>query len=86
MDSRSVFHLDCNPIIPECGFQCAKCIKEMESVFAKIKGVNKFYREGDGVVVEYDSAMVTVAQLIDVFKGLPSFYKGFFVPTVIENS
>jgi copper chaperone CopZ len=86
MDSRSVFHLDCSPIIPECGFKCAKCIKEMESIFGKIKGVTKFYREGDGVVVEYDSAMVTVAQLIDVFKGLPSFYKGFFIPTVIENS
>jgi len=58
----------------------------MESVFGKIKGVSNFCREGDGVVVEYDSAMVTVEQLIDVFKGLPSFYKGFFVPTVIENS
>ena len=85
MNSQSAFHLDCSPIIAECGFKCAKCIKEMESVFGKIKGVSKFYREGDGVVVEYDSAMVTVAQLIDVFKGLPSFYRGFFIPTVIEN-
>jgi copper chaperone CopZ len=85
MNRRLAFALDCNPIIPECGFKCEKCIKEMESVFGKIKGVSKFYREGDGVVVEYDSAMVTVAQLIDVFKGLPSFYKGFFIPTVIGN-
>jgi len=58
----------------------------MESVFGKIKGVSKFYREGDGVVVEHDSGMVTVEQLIDVFKGLPSFYEGFFIPTVIGNS
>jgi hypothetical protein len=58
----------------------------MELVFTKIKGVNKFYREGDGVVIEHDSGMVTVEQLIDVFKGLPSFYEGFFIPTVIRNS
>ena len=58
----------------------------MELVFTKIKGVNKFYREGDGVVIEHDSGMVTVEQLIDVFKGLPSFYEGFFIPTLITNA
>jgi len=86
MNSRSVFHLDCTAVIPECGFKCAKCIKEMESVFGKIKGVTKFYREGDGVVIEHDSGIVTAEQLMDIFKTLPSFYKGFFIPTVIENS
>ena len=58
----------------------------MEFVFTKIKGVNKFYREGDGVVVEHNSSMVAAEQLRDIFKTLPSFYKGFFIPTVIGNS
>jgi hypothetical protein len=85
MNSRSAFHLDCTPIIPECGFKCAKCIKEMELVFGKIKGVSKFYREGDGVVVEHDPGIVAAEQLMDVFRTLPSFYKGFFIPRVIGN-
>jgi len=85
MNNRSVFHLDCTPMIPECGFKCEKCIKEMESVFTKTQGVSKFYREGDGVVVEHDPTMVTVEQLIDLFKGLPSFYEDCFIPTMITS-
>lgn len=85
MNIRSAFHLDCSPIIQECGFKCAKCIKEMESVFVKIKGVSKFYREGNGVVIEHDSSIVAAEQLMDIFKTLPSFYKGFFIPTVIGS-
>lgn len=86
MNSRSAFHLYYTAIIPECRFKCAKCIKEMELVFGKIKGLSKLYREGDGVVIEHDSGIVAAEQLIDVFRTLPSFYKGFFIPTVIENS
>jgi hypothetical protein len=86
MNNRSAFHLDCSPIIAECGFQCAKCIKEMESVFGEIKGVSKLYREGNGVIIEHDSGIVAAEQLMDIFKTLPSFYKGFFIPTVIGNA
>jgi len=28
----------------------------------------------------------TAEQLIDVLKGLPSFYEGFFIPTLITNA
>ena len=85
MTSRSAFHLDCTPVIPECGFECAKCIEEMESVFAKTEGVATFYREGKGVVVEHDSSVATTEQLMDVFKSLPSFYEGFFIPAMIAS-
>ena len=57
----------------------------MESVFGKIKGVGKLYREGNSMVIEHDSNIVAEEQLMDVFRTLPSFYKGFFVPTVVGN-
>jgi hypothetical protein len=85
MHSRSAFHLDCTGIIPECGFQCATCIAEMQAVFTRQAGVDKFYRNGDGVVVEHDVAKVGAHQLFDLFKGLPSFYKGSFAPTLITS-
>ena len=46
----------------------------MESVFGRTPGVSKFYREGDGVVVEHDASIVMAEQLMDIFRGLPSFY------------
>lgn len=70
-------------MIPECGFNCDKCIKEIESVLSKTKGADKFYREGDGVVVEHDTSIITAEQLISIFKCLPSFYEGFFIPKLI---
>jgi hypothetical protein len=85
MTSHSAFHLDCHPVILECGFTCAKCIKEMESVFGRTPGVSKFYQEGPGVVVEHDASVVTVEQLMDIFRGLPSFYINHFVPSVMET-
>ena len=85
MTSRTAFHLDCTPIIAECGCKCGKCIEEMKSVFGGTRGVSKFYREGDGVVVEHDPGVVTVEQLMDIFRGLPSFYQNHFVPSVMEN-
>ena len=90
MNSRSAFDLDCHPVIPECGFECPKCIQEIESTLTAINGVSKVYvedeSEGGKTIVEHDPATVTVEQLIDVFKGLPSFYKGFFIPTLITNT
>ena len=85
MTRRTAFHLDCTPVLPECGCQCARCIEEMKSVFGRMSGISKFYREGPGVVVEHDSGVVTVEQLMDVFRSLPSFYQSHFVPTVLEN-
>jgi hypothetical protein len=85
MHSRSAFHLDCTAVIPGCGFECAKCIQEMETTFAKMQGVSKFYMEGEGkdtkVIVEHEPNMVAVEKLLEIFKGLPSFYEGCFIPT-----
>jgi len=89
VNSRSAFDLDCSPVIPECGFQCPKCIEEIESTLTGMQGVSKVYIQKEGeeqrLIVEHDPATVTAEQLIDVFKGLPSFYEGFFIPTLIGN-
>jgi hypothetical protein len=82
MMQRSTFHLDCTPIIPACGFECSKCFDEMTSVFAGTEGVSKFYMEEDGVAVLHDPQITPVERLIDIFKSLPSFYEGRFVPTL----
>jgi hypothetical protein len=85
MTSRSAFHLDCTPILAECGCKCARCIEEIKSVFSRMAGVSRFYREGPGVVVEHDSSVATVDRLLDVFRGLPSFYRSRFIPSMLEN-
>ena len=85
MTSRTAFHLDCTPVIPECGFNCGRCIDEMASIFGGTRGVGKFYREGDGVVVEHEASVIAVSQLLDIFRNLPSFYRGHFIPAVLEN-
>ena len=89
MNSCSAFDLDCNPVIPECGFDCPKCIQEIESTLTGMQGVSKVYvedeSEGGKTIVEHDPTMVTVEQLMDVFKGLPSFYEGFFIPRLITQ-
>ncbi len=54
-------------------------------MFGATPGVSRFYREGDGVVVEHDASVATVEQLMDIFRGLPSFYRTHFIPSVIEN-
>jgi copper chaperone CopZ len=81
--------LDCNPVIPECGFECPKCIQEIESVLAAIQGVDKVYVEGEKaearLIVEHDPDTATTDQLIEVFKRLPSFYRGFFIPKLITS-
>jgi hypothetical protein len=41
----------------------------MQAVFGGTPGVSRFYREGDGVVVEHDASMVTAEQLMDIFRG-----------------
>ena len=85
MTSRTAFHLDCTANLAECGCACERCIEEMKAVFGGTLGVSGFYREGDGVVVEHDSGVVTAEQLMDIFRRLPSFYGSHFVPSVMEN-
>jgi hypothetical protein len=86
MTSRTAFHLDCTPILAECGCHCEACIDEMTSLFGQMPGVSKFYREGNGVVAEHDAGAVPVERLLDVFRGLPSFYRHRFVPSVMANT
>ncbi len=90
MNIRSAFDLDCHSVILECGFKCPKCIQEIESVLTSMQGVSKVYMETEGqeqkLIVEHDPTTATVEQLIDVLKGLPSFYEGFFIPTLITNA
>ena len=88
MPRLSTFHLDCNPIIPECGYECGKCLQEIRSVIEAIQGVAKLRTEGSGqdtrIVVEHDARSVTGDQLMQALRRLPSFYKGFFVPSILE--
>ena len=74
-------------MIPECGFACSKCIQEIETTLTSKDGVGKVYMEGEAgeekIIVEHDPAIATVDKLIEYFKMLPSFYEGFFIPTVI---
>jgi hypothetical protein len=55
----------------------------MESVFARTPGVGRFCREGDGVIIENDAKRISPDQLLDIFRTLPSFYQGFFIPTLV---
>ena len=82
MISRSVFQIDCTGVVPECGFECARCVQEIGSSLTGMKGVGKFHTDGEGVTIEYDSEKVTAEQLKDVLKGLPSFYESHFIPTI----
>ena len=89
MNSRSAFDLDCHPVIPECGFACSKCIEEIEATLTAMEGVSRVCMEGGAdegkLIVEHDPAIVTVDQLMEAFKTLPSLYEGFFVPSVIPS-
>jgi hypothetical protein len=89
MNTRSIFDIDCNPVIPECGFACPKCIEEIQATLTGMPGVSKAYMEADGeeqrLVVEHNPDTAPAEQLVGVLKTLPSFYKGFFIPTVIGN-
>ena len=43
MNNRSAFHLDCDAVIPRCGYECSRCIKELDSTMTAIPGVSSFY-------------------------------------------
>jgi len=80
MHVQKFFHLDCNPIIPECGYQCPKCIQEIRDVLGGMGGVLEvsMSKRGEisGIVVRYDSEITGDENLMKTFGELPSFYRG----------
>ncbi len=86
MIRRTAFHLDCTSVLAECECTCGKCIEEMKTVFEGTPGVGRFYREGHGVVLEHDPGVIAVEQLMEIFRRLPSFYRGRFVPSLLQES
>jgi hypothetical protein len=88
MQAEKFFHLDCNQVIPECEFQCSRCIQEIFAVIGSMEGVADVSMgkkiEISGVVVQYDSETTTVDNLMKAFGKLPAFYRGRFVPTVLD--
>lgn len=90
MDKRTAFDVDCSRLVPGCGFACPKCIEEIEAMLMGVEGVRSnacIEAEGDEqwLVVEHDPLAAPVEKLVDVLETLPSFFEGFFIPTVIEN-
>ena len=89
MITRTVFEIDCNPVIQECGCACKKCAEEIESILAGKYGVSKVHleelAEEGKIIVEHDLTVATVDQLIETLKILPSSYEGFFIPIVITE-
>ena len=87
MNKRTTFDVDCSQLVPDCGFACPRCIEEIEAKLTGMPGVSTACIEADGdaqrLVVKYDPETVTVEELVDVLNVLPSFFEGFFVPTVI---
>jgi copper chaperone CopZ len=88
MLAQSFFHLDCNSLIPECGFQCDQCVEEIRSVLTELDGVSEVSRgrrgETDGIIVQYNSEAIGVDDLLNTFRTLPSFYKSPFVPSLLD--
>ena len=89
MNRRSAFDVDCSRLVPDCGFACPKCIEEIQAMLMGVAGVSKAYIEAEGeeqrLIVEHDPDTVSVEQLIGVLETLPSFFEGFFVPTVVGD-
>ena len=89
MMTQTAFEIDCNPVIPECGFACPKCIQEIETTLTGMEGVSRVYMKGQAeeaqLIVEHDPTIATIDQLMEAFKMLPTFYQGFFIPTVITS-
>lgn len=88
MQVQKFFHLDCNPVIPECGYQCSRCIQEIYSVLGSMEGVMDVSTGNrgkiSGIVVRYDSVTTTDDNLLKEFSRLPSFYRGHFVPKALD--
>jgi hypothetical protein len=87
MDHRSAFHLDCTAIFPACRFDCARCLAEIQAVFAGVPGVTGLHLEGEGaqarLLLVHDPSLVTAEQLAAILRRLPSFYRASFVPSLV---
>ena len=87
MVHRSAFHLDCTALFPDCRFECAKCLREIRSVFGQIPGVNSLDTESRGadarLIIVHDPSQVTADQLMDILRRLPSFHRTFFTPSLL---
>jgi hypothetical protein len=85
---NTFFHLDCNSIIPECGYQCQKCIQEIRYVLKAKTGISKVSvrknKDMSGIAVEYNPESISTKDLVRELESLPSFYSGFFALKVIE--
>ena len=89
MITRSAFHIDCTGISPACEFKCPQYVQEIESTFASMQGVSKCHMEdkeaGARIIVEHDPTSVSIEKLMGSFRDLPSLYKGYFVPELLET-
>lgn len=87
--ARVFFHLDCGPVISECGYQCDKCVREILSVLEGTDGVRDasmgMHGEISGIAVEYDPGRIDEDRLSAVLGALPSFYQGKFFPQALER-
>jgi len=88
MKTTSFFHLDCKPIIAECGYHCDKCFNEIRSI---LKEKNVIFevtlteqRNISVIAVEYDPETIKITDLLKELEKLPSFYSDKFIPEVVE--
>jgi len=88
MKTISFFHLDCNPIIAECGYHCDKCVNEICSVLKKNNGIFEVtlteQKNISVIAIEYDAEIVKITDLQNELEKLPSFYSDKFIPKVVE--
>jgi copper chaperone CopZ len=86
MKQKTYFHLNCNPLIPDCGYHCDKCIGEIRTVLKEKDGVSEVsltkHKNISLIVVEYESEIIKVGDLKKELESLPSFYAGKFIPEV----
>jgi hypothetical protein len=89
MMTKKFFHLDCRPVIPQCGFQCMRCIEEILTVFRATPGVSEVttgkHGEISGIIVHYDDQAISLTDLLNAFSKLPSFYTEHFIPVVLND-
>ena len=86
MTASTFFHLDCNGIIPECGYKCAKCIQQITATIGNLPGVSSVSLgkggEVSGIMISHDASEIDTAGLLEALRQLPTFYKGRFVPSL----
>ena len=88
MKTTSFFHLDCNPIIAECGYHCDRCVNEIRSVLKEKNGIFEValteQKNISVVSVEYDPEIIKTTDILYELERLPSFYSDKFIPQVVE--